>query len=149
MDNTIKVWCDGACSGNPGPGGYAAVIINANERISISGFSEYTTNNRMELTAFISALEYIADKTKLYPSTQIYVYTDSKYIENALNCGWTKKWVKKEFRGVKNVDLWERAIVLNELLRPEVIWVKGHSGIPGNELVDKFATTAIDNRYEK
>ena len=62
MDNTIKVWCDGACSGNPGPGGYAAVIMSANERISISGFSEYTTNNRMELTAFISALEYIITK---------------------------------------------------------------------------------------
>ena len=145
---SIAVWTDGACSGNPGPGGYAAVVMTEAGNVAITGHSERTTNNRMELTAFIEGLSYVENNYELYPSTKIEVYTDSKYIENAINCGWIKNWEKKKFKNVKNLDLWLQAISLVKLLTPDVIWVKGHSGIPGNELVDKFATVARDSESE-
>jgi len=151
MTDQIVIWCDGACSGNPGPGGFASVVVNGEESVVISGSEKHTTNNRMELLGLIAGLGYVAEEIKLYPSTKILVYTDSKYIENSINCKWLDKWVKKGWNNIKikNVDLWIQVYKLLKLLNPEIQWVKGHSGVPGNELVDKFATIAKDNNYGK
>lgn len=150
MENEIHIWCDGSCSMNPGPGGYAAMIIENNSRTVISGYELNTTNNRMELKALVAGLSRLAVRSDLIPNTKkIIVYTDSKYIENAINCGWLNKWVKKNFKDVKNVDLWASIINLLNLMNPEIRWVKGHSGVQNNELVDEFAKIARDSKYSK
>ena len=141
-ENILEIWCDGACSGNPGNGGYAAVIVG--DRIQFSaGYSEYTTNNRMELAGFIEALLMAADGFKL-GYTHVKIYTDSKYIENAINCGWLKKWAKSGFDGIKNPELWENVhYLIGPYKEITVEWVKGHSGVSGNEIVDKVAVDAM------
>jgi ribonuclease HI len=102
--------------------------------VVISGSEKHTTNNRMELLGLIAGLGYVAEEIKLYPSTKILVYTDSKYIENSINCKWLDKWVKKGWNNIKikNVDLWIQVYKLLKLLNPEIQWVNGHSGVPGN-----------------
>ena len=138
---TIKIFTDGACSGNPGKGGWGAFIQDNNNERNISGNELKTTNNRMELTAVIKALE-IFDK-----SQKIEIFTDSKYVMHGLT-EWIKNWKinnwktsqKKE---VKNKDLW---ILLDKAAQKHEItwnWVKGHSGNYGNEQADKLATQAI------
>jgi ribonuclease HI len=146
MLNVLNIWCDGACSGNPGPGGYASAITYKDSTIAYyAGYSEYTTNNRMELAGFISAIKMAMTENSKGIYNNVVINTDSKYIENAINCGWLIKWVKKDFVKIKNPDLW---IEVYELLSKcnfiVVRWVKGHSGLIGNDIVDKLACESMN-----
>ena len=138
-----KIYTDGACSGNPGPGGWGAVIFdNREEQNNISGKVTETTNNRMELMAPIMALKKIKSKS------DITIYTDSTYVKNGIT-EWIKKWEKNGWKNsnkkpVKNKDLWMK---LNELCQKNKViwkWVKGHSNNKYNNLADELATKAID-----
>ena len=138
------VYTDGACSGNPGPGGWGAVILNeARNEINISGKVKSTTNNRMELMAPIMALR------KIKKASKIIIYTDSIYLKNGITT-WIKKWEKNGWmsankKPVKNKDLW---VTLNTLSKQQVIdwkWVKAHAGNKYNEIADMLATEAIKN----
>jgi len=139
-----KIYTDGACSGNPGPGGWGAVIFdNNNKQKNISGSVKNTTNNRMELSAAIKALENI--KT----SSEITIYTDSTYVKNGIT-EWILKWKKKEWKNskkkpVKNKDLWIKLDDLCEQNKIKWKWVKGHSSNKYNNLADALATKAIKN----
>ncbi|MDC0418306.1 ribonuclease HI [Pelagibacteraceae bacterium] len=138
------VYTDGACSGNPGPGGWGAVILNEERNeINISGKAKSTTNNRMELMAPIMALR------KIKKASKIIIYTDSIYLKNGITT-WIKKWEKNGWmsankKPVKNKDLW---VTLNTLSKQQVIdwkWVKAHAGNKYNEIADMLATEAIKN----
>ena len=139
-----KIYTDGACSGNPGPGGWGAVIFdNNNKQKNISGSVKNTTNNRMELSAAIKGLEYI--KT----SSEITIYTDSTYVKNGIT-EWILKWKKSEWKNsnkkpVKNKDLWIKLDDLCEQNQIKWKWVKGHSNNKYNNLADALATQAIKN----
>ena len=140
----IKIYIDGACVGNPGPGGWAAIIILENKKKEIFGGEKSTTNNRMELTAAIKALEYFVELKKKESSLKI--FTDSNYVKDGITI-WIHKWKKNNWKtsdkkDVKNIDLWKK---LEELAKHEKIewnWIKGHSGDPYNELADKLAKKA-------
>ncbi len=138
---TIEIYTDGACSGNPGPGGWGALLRWNGHEKSLSGGAEDTTNNRMEMMAVIKGLEAL---TK--PSA-VTLYTDSKYVlQGATEWieGWkTKNWVSSSKKPVKNKDLWEQIDSLIQRHNVEFIWVKGHSGHEYNEFVDKLAVDAI------
>jgi ribonuclease HI len=133
----VKVYTDGACSGNPGKGGWAAIILEGNNQSSISGSENNTTNNRMELMAPIMALR------KIKAHSEITIYTDSKYVKDGIT-GWIKKWklnnwVSASKKPVKNKDLW---IKLDNLCQKHKViwkWVKAHAGNKMNDLVDKLA----------
>ena len=142
----ISIWCDGACSGNPGPGGYAAAIIKSDSTIEFqSGYNEYTTNNRMELFGFICALKMSIDKTINVDKESVIIFTDSKYIENAINCGWLNKWSLNGFSKIKNPDLWIDVYkIISKHNHITIKWVKGHSGIIGNDIVDRLAVEAMN-----
>ncbi len=138
------IYTDGACSGNPGPGGWGAVIFDENKKQSnISGKETMTTNNRMELLAPIMAIKRIKEKS------EITVYTDSNYLKNGIT-DWIKKWEKNGWKSssnqpIKNKDLW---LELNNLSSEHKIswnWVEGHSNNEFNNLADKLATEAIKN----
>ncbi len=148
MNRVLDIWSDGACSCNPGPGGYSAVIVHDGIVEYKAGYSDYTTNNRMELSGFISALG-MAVKAFKQGYEHVNIYTDSKYIENAINCGWLNKWVKNKFDGIKNPDLWENVYYLiGPYKEISVVWVKAHSGIQGNEFADSFAVEAMNMKRE-
>ena len=138
----VEIWTDGACRGNPGPGGWAATLsFNGTEK-ELSGAELQTTNNRMELTAVIRALEALKRPVRAS------VYTDSEYVRRGI-LEWIDNWKARGWRTadrkpVKNQDLWERLDALAAGHRVEWHWVKGHSGIPGNERVDRLANQAID-----
>lgn len=139
----IEIFTDGACSGNPGNGGYG-IIMRVPEKKYEKKFSEgfrLTTNNRMELLAVIVALEKL--KSSEY---EIHIFTDSKYVSDAINQKWIYGWVKKEFKNVKNPDLWKRLIPLYEKYKPVFHWVKGHAGHSENERVDKLAVKASQRK---
>ena len=138
------IYTDGACSGNPGPGGWGAVILNEEKKdTNISGKEQSTTNNRMELMAPIMALR------KVKKASTIIIYTDSIYLKNGITT-WIKNWEKNDWKNskkkpVKNKDLW---LKLNRLSKEKIInwrWVKAHAGNKYNELADKLATEAIRN----
>ena len=143
----IKIYTDGACIGNPGPGGWAAVIFIENEKKELFGGTALTTNNRMELTAAIKALEYCnAQEGKLPSLKQIKIYTDSKYVKDGIT-DWINVWEKnnwktKDKKNVKNVDLWKKLKELSQTNQIEWLWIKGHSNDPMNDLVDKLAKSA-------
>ena len=133
----VTVYTDGACSGNPGPGGWGAILeYNGTER-ELSGGEENTTNNRMELTGVITALNTLREPCK------VDLYTDSQYIVNAVNKGWLKSWVKSGWKRksgpVKNVDLWQELITAMERHEVKFIWVKGHAENPYNNRCDELA----------
>lgn len=142
MNNTeqsseIVLYTDGACLGNPGPGGWAAVIINDKTREISGGFAK-TTNNRMEINALIQALKNIPE------NSNVTAYTDSKYLHDALDKGWLKKWQKNGWKTaskspVKNKDLWEELISLLNKHNLNLKWVPGHSGQNENERCDHLA----------
>ena len=139
---TIELYTDGACSGNPGKGGWAYVIISKQKKCKGWGYVEFTTNNRMELMAIIKGLESIET-----PS-DVLVITDSRYVMDAFAKGWIKSWKKNGWmtankQPVKNRDLWE--ILLGETLKHKVEWqwIKGHSGHLLNEECDELARQAI------
>ena len=138
------IYTDGACSGNPGPGGWGAIILNEEKNeTNISGKEKSTTNNRMELMAPIMALR------KIKKASKIIIYTDSIYLKNGITT-WIKNWEKNGWKSsnkkpVKNKDLW---VTLNKLSKGHVIdwkWVKAHAGNKYNEIADKLATEAIGN----
>ena len=143
MENTIAVYTDGACSGNPGPGGWGSILLYQGNEKELSGFEPNTTNNRMELTAVIQGLSAL--KTVTVPVT---VYTDSKYIVDAINQHWLDNWQTKNWHNaakqpVANRDLWEQIIILNQKYHPTYIWVKGHSTNAYNNRCDALAVQAI------
>ena len=147
----IIIFTDGAAKGNPGPGGYGVVLKFGQHRKELSEGFRLTTNNRMELLAVIRALQEL--KTTEFP---VQVYSDSKYVVDAIEKGWLWGWQKKGFKDKKNPDLWLRYIPLHLKYKPKFIWVKGHAGIKENERCDVLATTAaqskptdIDVNYER
>jgi ribonuclease HI len=137
----VEIYTDGACSGNPGPGGWGSVLMYRGHRREMSGGERDTTNNRMELMAVIAALE------ALKRACRITIYTDSTYVMKGMT-EWIAQWKRKNWRTaarkpVKNVDLWQR---LDAALLPHEVqwrWVKGHSGVPENERADELARMAI------
>ena len=143
----IKIYTDGACIGNPGPGGWAAIIIFENEKKELFGGEKLTTNNRMELTAAIKGLEYCDTQEKKQLSLQgIKIYTDSGYLKEGIT-NWISNWEKNNWKtsdkkNVKNVDLWKKLKDLTKSKQIEWYWIKGHSGDPMNDLADKLAKEA-------
>ena len=139
----VEIFTDGACSGNPGPGGWGALLRCRGVEKELSGGEKETTNNRMELTAVISAL------ASLKTSCDISLYTDSKYVMDGIT-RWLPNWKKNGWKTsnkkspVKNVDLWQRLDELAGGHEIRWIWVKGHAGHPQNERCDQLATTAAD-----
>ena len=146
MKNNITIYTDGACKGNPGEGGWGAFIEYSNEKVKLYGYEKDTTNNRMEIIAAIEALRSINAQSN------IIIYTDSKYLMNGINTwihGWKKNnWKTSSNKNVKNVDLWKIIDELNSNHSIEWIWVKGHSGNPGNEMADELANFAIISKGE-
>ena len=139
----VKIFTDGACSGNPGPGGWGAILRYGSHEKEISGGEKSTTNNRMELTALIEAL------TLLKESCKVTVYSDSKYVCDAISQGWaikwkTNNWIKSDKKPALNADLWEKLLNLLEKHNIELIWVKGHAGHPENERCDRLAVAQTE-----
>jgi len=141
MSFQITLYTDGAASGNPGPGGYGAVLSTAGHRKELSGGFRLTTNNRMELLAVIVGLEALK-----VGQCEVTVYTDSKYVADAVTKGWVFGWEKKNFLGKKNPDLWARFLKIYRKHQVRFIWVKGHANIPGNERCDQLAVEASKNK---
>ena len=143
----IEIYTDGACTGNPGPGGWAAIILQKNKEKKLSGGEKHTTNNRMELTAALKALEHCLSKeTKENLSEKIRIYTDSNYLKEGIT-NWINKWEKNNWKtsdkkSVKNIDLWKKLKNLSKSKQIEWKWIKGHSGNPMNDLVDQLAKEA-------
>ena len=143
----IKIYTDGACIGNPGPGGWAAIIILENEKKELFGGEKLTTNNRMELTAAIKGLEYCdLQEKKQLSLKEIKIYTDSSYLKEGIT-NWISNWEKNNWKtsdkkNVKNVDLWKKLKDLSKSKQIEWQWIKGHSGNPMNDLADKLAKEA-------
>lgn len=133
----IELYTDGASSGNPGPGGYGAILrAGSHYKEMAEGFRK-TTNNRMELMAVIKGLEALKK-----PNQHVTVYSDSKYVIDAVEKGWVHGWVRKGFAGKKNKDLWLRFLHTYKLHHVRFIWVKGHAGHPENERCDRLAVQA-------
>jgi ribonuclease HI len=141
--NHIEIYTDGACRGNPGPGGWAALLISGQLRKEVSGSEAHTTNNRMELMGAIGGLEALKK-----PGTTARLYTDSQYVIKGISewvASWKKRgWKTADKKPVKNQDLWQRLDALAEQHEVEWHWVRGHSGVEGNERVDQLANEAID-----
>ena len=143
----IKIYTDGACVGNPGPGGWAAIIFLENYKKEIFGGEKLTTNNRMELMATIKALEYCKNQIdKSVTSKNIEIYTDSTYVKEGIT-SWIKNWEKNNWKTsnkkvVKNIDLWKILKNLSESHKIKWEWIKSHSNHPMNDLVDKLAKKA-------
>ncbi len=138
----VDIYTDGACRGNPGPGGWAALLTFGAREKELAGAEAMTTNNRMELTAVIRALETLKRPVRAR------VYTDSEYVRRGIT-EWVSSWKARGWRTadrkpVKNQELWERLDALAAAHRIEWHWVPGHAGVPGNERVDRLANQAID-----
>ena len=134
----VEIYTDGACSGNPGPGGWGAVLIYNGVEKQLSGSEKETTNNRMELSAVITALKALKEPCN------VTLTTDSKYVCDAINKGWLNSWQKNSWKKadkkpVLNIDLWQELLPLLDKHRVEFIWVKGHNGHKYNEICDKLA----------
>lgn len=137
MTKLITIYTDGAARGNPGPGGYGAVLLSGKFRKELSDGFEMTTNNRMELLAVIVALEALKVE-----NSQVTIYSDSKYVVDAVEKGWIWNWVKIRFKGKKNEDLWLRFLKIYQKHKVKFVWVKGHADIPENERCDQLAVEA-------
>tara|TARA_Y100000590_G_C15608650_1_gene972951 strand:- start:654 stop:1100 length:447 start_codon:yes stop_codon:yes gene_type:complete len=143
----VKIYTDGACTGNPGPGGWAAVILMENQKKELFGGEKLATNNRMELTAAIKGLEFLQSQEKKQLSlTEIKIYTDSIYLKDGITI-WLDNWEKNNWKtsdkkNVKNIDLWKKLKDLTKTKQIEWFWIKGHSGDPMNELADRLAKEA-------
>ncbi len=151
--DTIHIYTDGACSVNPGPGGYGIIMewVGKPYRKEFSEGFRLTTNNRMELMAVIVALEKLK-----HDNLRVIVHTDSLYVTDAVNKKWIYGWHKKRYEKVKNPDLWKRFYPLYLKYKPEFIWIKGHTGHPQNERCDRLAVAAsksknlsVDYGYEQ
>jgi len=148
--NMVTIYTDGGASGNPGPGGYGALLMSGSHRKELSAGFRLTTNNRMELLAVIVALEALKR-----PGMDVEVYSDSKYVVDAVEKGWLLNWEKKNYKDKKNPDLWKRFLLIYRKHRVRFHWVKGHAGNPNNERVDHLAVQAyqtgelgVDAGYE-
>ena len=135
---TVTIYTDGACSGNPGPGGWGAILMYSTFKKELSGGEGHTTNNRMELTGVITALEALKEPCV------VELYSDSKYVIDALQKGWAKSWkakgwVKADKKPALNPDLWERLLALCERHTVNLHWVKGHASNPYNNRCDELA----------
>ncbi len=146
----VTVYTDGGASGNPGPGGYGMVMLSGQHRKEINGGFRLTTNNRMELLAVIIALE-----TLKFDGTDVTIYSDSKYVIDAVTKGWVFNWEKKNFAKKKNPDLWKRFLKIYPKHSVKFVWVKGHAGNELNEVADRLAVSAyqegvleVDEVYE-
>ncbi len=136
--STIVLYTDGSSRGNPGPGGYGAVLMYGHHHKELSQGFRLTTNNRMELLAVIAGLKAI--KKNELPIT---VYSDSQYVVNAVEKGWLNTWIKTDFKGgKKNKDLWKHYFELSKKFTVKFIWVKGHADNPHNNRCDELATNA-------
>ena len=141
MEKHVEIFTDGACSGNPGPGGWGAILRYGTHEKELSGGEAQTTNNRMELTAVIAAL------SALKSPCQVTLTTDSRYVVDAVSKGWVYGWQKKGWirapgEPAKNVDLWKQLLPLLKTHRVEFCWVRGHQGHPENERCDRLAVAA-------
>jgi ribonuclease HI len=150
-EKKIIIYTDGAASGNPGPGGYGVVMKYGTHRREISGGFRRTTNNRMELLAVIVALEQLK-----FEGSSATIYSDSRYVCEAVNQKWLFDWERKGFKKKKNPDLWKRFLALYRNHRIRLVWIKGHDNIPENERCDRLAVEAsrqaelpVDEGYEK
>ncbi len=137
----IEIFTDGACQGNPGPGGWGAILRYNGHEKEISGGDAHTTNNRMELLSVIESL------TLLKEPCDVILYSDSKYVCDAISKGWAKSWQKKGWKKSNNSpalnsDLWEKLLTLIDKHKINVVWIKGHAGHPENERCDKLAVLA-------
>ena len=147
----IYIYTDGSSRGNPGPGGYGVIIKYQDSFKEISQGYRQTTNNRMELLAVIVGLENLKSLYK----DQITLFSDSKYVIDAIEKGWLKNWLKTDFKGKKNSDLWKRFWEVYKKYQVSFHWIKGHNGHPENERCDKLALSSsyknllIDDYYEK
>lgn len=144
----VTVYTDGACSGNPGPGGWGAILIYKEKKLEISGFEAHTTNNRMELLAPIEAL------SRLKEPCEVNVYSDSAYLTNAFLQNWLgnwvrRGWIKSDKKPVENRDLWEQLLKLAELHTIHWHKVKGHADNPLNNRCDELATGEIKQRFAR
>lgn len=151
MAPKITIYTDGAASGNPGPGGYGALLQSGQHYKELSQGYRLTTNNRMELLAVIVALEALK-----VSGSEVVVYSDSKYVCDAVEKGWLFDWERKQFKKKKNIDLWKRFLVSYRKHKVNFHWVKGHANIPGNERCDRLAVAAsnssrllVDEGYEE
>ena len=140
----VEIFTDGACSGNPGPGGWGAILRYGKNVKELSGGEAQTTNNRMELTAAIKALRQLREPC------EVTLTSDSKYLTDAITKGWVKSWKAKGWKkgdgkAALNVDLWEELLPLLETHKVTFVWVKGHDGHPYNERCDKLATDFADS----
>ena len=150
MANEILIYTDGAASGNPGPGGFGVILkAGIHRKEHMAGFRK-TTNNRMELLAVIIGLEALKQ-----PNRQVTVYSDSRYVVDAIEKGWVFGWEKKGFKDKKNPDLWKRFLAVFRQHQVKLIWIKGHANHPENERCDQLAVQAykmpdlqIDYYYE-
>lgn len=144
----IDLYTDGACSSNPGPGGYGAILVyNGIEKELSAGFPE-TTNNRMELTAAIEGLSVLKERC------EVNLYSDSRYLVDAIEKGWLSAWIKNGWRKadkqpVLNIDLWQRLCELLDKHDVKFNWVKGHTGHPMNERCDRLATSATETMKQQ
>ena len=140
----VDIYTDGACSGNPGPGGWGAILRYNGAEKELSGSQAETTNNRMELTAVISALSALKEPC------EVTVYTDSKYVCDAITKGWVYSWKKNGWKKADkkpalNPDLWEELLRLTDIHDVDIVWVKGHAGHPENERCDELAVSFYKN----
>ncbi|GAB4359807.1 MAG: ribonuclease HI [Methylohalobius sp. ZOD2] len=140
--NLVEIYTDGACRGNPGPGGWGALLRYRNRERELYGAEPHTTNNRMELMAAISALE------NLKRPCQVLLSTDSRYLKQGIT-EWLPNWIRRHWKTaagkpVKNIDLWQRLVEAAEPHQIQWEWVRGHSGHPENERADQLANRAID-----
>ncbi|MDM7996401.1 MAG: ribonuclease HI [Acidobacteriota bacterium] len=151
----VTLYTDGACSNNPGPGGYGVVLLYDSHRKELSKGYRKTTNNRMEILAAIAGLEALKEPC------QVTLYSDSQYLVNAIEKGWAKRWqangwMRNKSEKAVNPDLWERLLALCKMHRVRFEWLRGHAGHDENERCDELATSAvrgsnleIDEGYEK
>ncbi|UKT62162.1 ribonuclease HI [Pedobacter mucosus] len=139
----IEIYTDGAASGNPGPGGYGTILRSGQHYKELSGGFRMTTNNRMELLAVIKGLEALKSLNQ-----QVTVFSDSKYVVDAIEKKWVFGWVTKGFKDKKNKDLWIRFLELYKLHKVKFIWIKGHNDHPENERCDRLAVAASRNTRE-
>lgn len=142
---TVTIYTDGACSGNPGPGGWGAVLLYGTHRRELSGGEDHTTNNRMELTAVIAALEMLKEPCI------VELWSDSKYVIDSLEKGWAKGWqkrgwVKSDKKPALNPDLWERLLALADTHTLHYHWVKGHADTEENNRCDQLAVAESQKR---
>lgn len=133
----VTIYTDGSSRGNPGPGGFGTILISGNHRKEISQGYRLTTNNRMELLSVIIGLEALKN-----PGTEVKIYSDSKYVVDAVEKRWVFGWVQKNFKDKKNADLWIRFLKIYKVHHVKFHWIKGHNNHPMNERCDELAVAA-------